>query len=71
MFFILSLFNLYCNDSQYTIIYTQLYTNLQEFPGLLKVRLWVLMRDETLKHLSTDISLISKHNFNHNISLES
>ena len=69
--FILSLFNLYCNDSQYIIIYTQLYTNLQEFPGLLKVRLWVLMHDQTLTHLSTDISLISKHNLNHNISLGS
>ena len=37
----------------------------------LKVRLWVLMRDQTLTHLSTDISLIPKHILNHNISLES
>ena len=52
MVFILSLFILYSNDSQYTIIYTQLYKNLQEFPGLFKVKLWVLMCDQTLTHRS-------------------
>ena len=36
-----------------------------------KVRLWVLMRDQSLTHLSTDISLIPKHILNLNISLES
>ena len=36
-----------------------------------KVRLWVLMRDQTLAHLSTDISLIPEYILNHNISLES
>ena len=37
----------------------------------LKVRLWVLMRGQTLIHLSTDILLIPKHILNHNTSLES
>ena len=35
-----------------------------------KVRLWVLMRDQTLTHLSNDISLIPKHFLNHNVSLQ-
>ena len=37
---------------------------------LIKVRLWVLMRDQTLTHLSSDISLIPKPILNHNISLK-
>ena len=37
----------------------------------IKVRLWVLLRDQTLTHLSIDISLIPKYILNHNISLES
>ena len=37
----------------------------------LKVRLWVLLRDQTLTHLSIDISLIPEYILNHNISLES
>ena len=36
----------------------------------IKVRLWVLMRDQTLTHLSADISLIPKHILDHNISLK-
>ena len=38
---------------------------------MLKVRLWVLMRGQTLTHLCLDISLITKHILDHNISLES
>ena len=37
----------------------------------LEVRLWVLLRDQTLTHLSSDISLVPKYILNHNISLES
>ena len=37
--------------------------------GAIKVRLWVLLRDQTLTHLSIDISLIPKYILNHNISL--
>ena len=37
----------------------------------LKVRLWALVRDQTLTHLSIDISVIPKYILNHNISLES
>ena len=37
----------------------------------IKVRLWVSLRDQTLTHLSVDISLIPKYILNHNISLES
>ena len=38
---------------------------------ILKVRLWVLMRDQTLTHLSADMSLIPGHILDHNISLKS
>ena len=41
------------------------------FATSLKVRLWVLLRDQTLTHLSIDISLIPEYILNHNISLES
>ena len=37
----------------------------------LKVRLRVLLRDQTLTHLSIDISLIPEYILNCNISLES
>ena len=36
-----------------------------------KVTLWVLRRDEPLVHVSIDISLITKHILDHDISLES
>ena len=37
----------------------------------LKDTLWVWRRDELLVHVSIDISLITKHILNHDISLES
>ena len=36
-----------------------------------KVRLWVLMRDQSLTHLCIDISLIPQHILDHDISLKS
>ena len=41
------------------------------FQSILKDTLWVLSRDESLVHVSIDISLITKDIFNHVISLES
>ena len=36
-----------------------------------KDTLWVLRRDEPLVHVSVDISLITEHILDHNISLKS
>ena len=41
------------------------------FPFSFKVRLWVMMRDQTLTHLCIDISLIPQHILDHNVSLKS
>ena len=38
---------------------------------VIKDTLWVLRPDEPLVHVSVDISLISKHILDHDISLES
>ena len=38
---------------------------------ILKVRLWVLMRDQSLTHLCIDILLIPLHIVDHDISLKS
>ena len=38
---------------------------------ILKVRLWVLRRDQTWIYVSFDISLITKHIFNNDISFKS
>ena len=42
-----------------------------QVPSALKVRLWVLRRDQTWIYVSVDISLITKHIFNNNISFKS
>ena len=47
------------------------HTSLCIFLSLFKDTLWVLSRDEPLVHVSVDISLITEHILDHDISLKS
>ena len=46
-------------------------STLHDIKTLIKFRLWVLMRDQSLTHLCIDISLIPQHILDHKISSKS
>ena len=66
-------FNPYAHKWKVSILSNSNNTYLSQLfkGGTFKDTLWVLRRDEPLVHVSIDISLITKHILDHDISLES